>query len=1541
MGSPFRGLEPFGFKHAPVFAGREDDIEQAIAALTNLESGRLPFLLMVGASGSGKSSLARCGIASRLTTAGVVSDIDIWRIAVMRPSEHKNGAIFSLSQSLFVSEADLHGEDEGRPPALPELRDSDFSTAPLLAGLLATGDSSSATPISLALRKLETAVCDAENYGRDTTAKLLLVIDQLDELFASDTDSETRGNFVKVVRTLLDSGDVWVIATLRSDLYSQLLQDSLLIDLKKQGVTIDVRPPAQSEIADIVRKPAAAAGLKYQRHPESGRTLDSTLLADADKTDMLPLLQFTLNRLFDERVDNQLTFEAYKQLGGLSGAVDAEAERAYHSVSPEAQNALPSVFRQLVGLSADMLGEKSNALTTRMVDWELLASTEADEELLRALIDARILQSSGDGNSRRVHLAHERVLFSWQRAAKILEESRDFLRIREDISTQFERYNAAGTNARDFLIPKGLPLAEAVDIREAFANELSSDLKSFIDQSARKASLRQRLVAAAAVVFAFIAVLAAWQFQRAEESREEATQSLQAAQNSRANLLGDLARQALNDGRLGDALALAIESVPADIESRDNVAVAENALFAAVHQYSTATVRPKATLRGHSGTVRGARYSSDGSHIVTWSFDGTACAWTSDGQKVGTLRHDSVVLGAVIAPTNDLVASWSLDDTIAFARLDAPEFVTSIVRHDSTVHGAVFTASGDRLVSWSRDNTIRIWDTSNASEVARLVHEDFVISAALIPGTDDDPVLLSWSNDGTARTWNIGSGEELVRFRHDAAVSDTRFHADNTQVLTWSKDHTARLWDIETGDLITSYQTGGEVVRAAIFADDNALSTRSRDGSFCLFALDSGEQRFCLQEDYMFVGADLSFEAGLIATASNDGDVRVWSLADGSEIADFRHLGLLGVRLSPDNKKMLSWSDRATARIWDIENKREASHIDIRHDDAIRWAGYGGNGYWLWTYSDDGKIALWQARDGTRNLSLGHKANVLGFVLSPSGEAILSWSADSTARIWALNQSDTITIDGTDDGVVGAQVASNGQLGIAWKDSQLHAFRLLDGSSIATYDASAEIVDAFLLDSGENVLVRTATGDLIHWQPNVPGQEQLMLNDESLTDVRILPDGRHALTVNDMSLAQLWDLSNLQVAASHQFDAAVVQIEYSADLSRFTALLVDGRLVNSDGQLVAVIDDPVPENSSFVLDVSHDRLVLIDGSEISGVWSVSSRQKLFEIRHEDAVTGARLSPDGRRILSWGKDNYARLWDAGTGERLLALAHNLRANGVSGGTFTQRGDQILTWGSGAGARVWDAQSGTLRIRANTSTETAAAEFLADERRFVTHSSNGSLDFWDTTRGDLLASYPNAGRNDDSILLDDESGLLLLSETSAARFMPLWPDYQGLRQRAVTLAEEISSLSDVEACRSFIKSDNCFLIAGKQEKDLALENDAQAVQILKAGREVGTMIDLVVGVDENNHLDIEFATNARGKVVFFHNRDFRKDIQSFVLDTLTQKVYMKTSDGYVRDTGLALGKAVTWYMAVADQVLMVKLDDETGEATEGRTVPLLHF
>jgi eukaryotic-like serine/threonine-protein kinase len=190
-------------------------------------------------------------------------------------------------------------------------------------------------------------------------------IDQLDELFDPQIGEDVRARFAKLLRLLVRSQRAWVIATLRADLFDRYIAEPALKELKQEGASYDLGAP---KAAEIVRGPAAAADLVYETDGATQGRLDERLLKDADRPDLLSLLQFTLNQLFAARAqvgaETRLTFAADRALGGLEGAVDKEAEAALETLGETERTQLPRLLRELVAPTREPRAPAAPATTS-------------------------------------------------------------------------------------------------------------------------------------------------------------------------------------------------------------------------------------------------------------------------------------------------------------------------------------------------------------------------------------------------------------------------------------------------------------------------------------------------------------------------------------------------------------------------------------------------------------------------------------------------------------------------------------------------------------------------------------------------------------------------------------------------------------------------------------------------------------------------------------------------------------------------------------------------------------------------------------------------------------------------------------------------------------------------------------------------------------------------------------------------------------------------------------------------------------------------
>src|SRR3569623_1102411 len=220
-GSPFRGLQPFDEAHAEVFFGRRRVVERLREALSDAAGRGTPFLLLLGMSGSGKSSVVRAGLLPRLTQIGAVPGVDFWRRCVLRPSEGGGDRLLGLARALY------------RADVLPELGAGDTPAPSDFAALLRNAPEAAARAVRLALGRSSSAMAAREGFDRPIESRLLLVVDQFEEALGGAP--EQREQFAAVLAALVADGQTWVVGTLRSDLYAAFQASPALVALRERG----------------------------------------------------------------------------------------------------------------------------------------------------------------------------------------------------------------------------------------------------------------------------------------------------------------------------------------------------------------------------------------------------------------------------------------------------------------------------------------------------------------------------------------------------------------------------------------------------------------------------------------------------------------------------------------------------------------------------------------------------------------------------------------------------------------------------------------------------------------------------------------------------------------------------------------------------------------------------------------------------------------------------------------------------------------------------------------------------------------------------------------------------------------------------------------------------------------------------------------------------------------------------------------------------------------------------------------------------------
>jgi predicted outer membrane repeat protein len=426
--NPYKGLEAFHGDDRGDFFGRDrfiDELLQNLSASLAADGTSPPsarMLAIIGPSGSGKSSVVMAGLLPRLQTGGLPGSEHWVYLDPITPGNHPVESL-ALAFAQRVPDRSLKTIRE-------DLSDDSTSGVHLLACLLS---------------KLE-------------EERVVLFIDQFEEVFTQRTSEEERQHFLDLLVTAVSEpqGPVIVILTLRADFYDRPMQYPELFHLIEAHHSF-VLPMTLKELRDVIEKPAEL--------PDVQLTFEDNLVSDLlfevqEQTGALPLLQFTLDQLFQRRNDHQLTLRAYEEIGGVKGAVAKHAEMTYNRLPSEEHRKLArGLFLRLIDP-----GATAQDTTRRPIPHSELVlvnpkETIMLEEVTRAFISARLLTSNSKSGKATVEVSHEAVIREWTRLGEWLDAAREDVHRQQTLSEDASEWEQLG-KPRDRLY-RGTQLKEA------------------------------------------------------------------------------------------------------------------------------------------------------------------------------------------------------------------------------------------------------------------------------------------------------------------------------------------------------------------------------------------------------------------------------------------------------------------------------------------------------------------------------------------------------------------------------------------------------------------------------------------------------------------------------------------------------------------------------------------------------------------------------------------------------------------------------------------------------------------------------------------------------------------------------------------------------------------------------------------------------------------------------------------------------------------------------------------------------------------------
>lgn len=435
---PYRGLLYFREEDAPFFFGRE-------AAITQLKSAvqQHNLVAVVGASGSGKSSVVRAGLVPELRK----SRDRVWEVVTVLPTDRPIHALAAILMPLL--EPDMTETD--RLIELNKLAEALLSQA-------------------IKLREVVDRVL-AKQPGTD---RLLLIADQWEELFTLCKDDRARRCFIDNILEATAATKLSVVLTLRGDFFGRAITDYRPLSDRVQGAQVNLGPMKREELRLAIEEPAKKGGLTF----EAG-LVDLMLEQASDEPGHLPLLEFVLRQLWTQRRGRELHHEAYRAMGQLEGAIAAKADSIYSGLSPEDKRRVQQIFLRLV-----RPGEGEADTRRRATSSEL---GEEAQGLVKTLADERLVVTSRMAGSVEdtVEVSHEALVRHWSPLKDWVEADRQFLLWQQRLNVMRKEWES-GQRSTDLLL-RGLPLREAMDWLTKKSEYFSAEERQFVRDSKNRA----------------------------------------------------------------------------------------------------------------------------------------------------------------------------------------------------------------------------------------------------------------------------------------------------------------------------------------------------------------------------------------------------------------------------------------------------------------------------------------------------------------------------------------------------------------------------------------------------------------------------------------------------------------------------------------------------------------------------------------------------------------------------------------------------------------------------------------------------------------------------------------------------------------------------------------------------------------------------------------------------------------------------------------------------------------------------------------------
>lgn len=1194
---PYKGLAHFDASDAGRFFGREALIDRLISRLS-----RDPGLaIVVGSSGSGKSSLVRAGLASALQGPGAPSG--------SADSRHlpKEALVRVITPSRHPLEA--------------------------LAGAVSPGADSRSAHKTLAGALLNDSAALRTAAGRlmatDAASRFILIIDQFEELFTLCDSEPERDAFVENVFSAIQpdgSGQINVAIALRADFYPQCaVYPPLRTALSEQQEFIG--PMDTEGLRRAIERPALQGGWEFQPG-----LVDLIIREVGGEPGALPLLSHALLECWQRRSGRMMTLKGYAQAGGVRSAIARTAERAYQGLQPEEQAIARRIFLRLTNV-----GEAGSETRRRAALSELVSGSEESGSVgrvLEKLTAKRLITLGRDW----VEVAHEALLREWPTLQGWLEGGREALRIHRHLTQASQEWEARGGDEADLF--RGGRLVRAQEWATEHPEEMNQLERSFLAASAELTERRQTEREA--------------QRQRELEVARRLAESEKARAEQEVRTSGRLRRYAI---ALAGLLALALAAAGFALQQR-NLATAE-AHMAKAREFTAASgnnlgVDPELSiLLALEALEESAAAGQPAPRQVEEALHQAVLASRTEAVLIG---HTDRILDAAFSPDGSLVATASADGTVRIWDSSSGEARFSLENGARRpIKAVAFHPDGRYLASGGNDRVVRIWDLVSGELIREMEgHSHWVQDVAFSP---DGNLLASAGKGGIVQIWDWRSGELHSTLSHlGPSVASVSFEPDSAhvvgadlvgQILIWEIDQSSPQSVITIEDIPPEMLgSPGTIGASALSPDGRWIAATNPGGTAHIWSVETGERLLSI-EGGTGGASDLAFspDGEWLASGGFDRQAHIWDAASGGLVLDLigHQDRIYSVAFSPDGRRLVTAGEDQTARIWNISLPVEIASVPT--GSRVTSLAFGAQGQTLFAELQ-GQVAplVWSVKgDQPPSPSSPQERGswLPSLAISPDGETAAIAGIDQVVRLWDLSIGEALPDLPPHDARVDAVAFSpDGRLLAAGSaDALVKIWDVSTRKMVGNPFVAGDSVTSLAFDpSGSQLGAGNLRGDIIVWDLEDGEALYLTAHAGRMNRVVFHPNGSLLASAGEDGTARIWDLEEPDRSIDLiGHDAAVKDIAFNRDGSQVATVGGDGSLRlwdSASGEELLSLSPSGWESPSQVVFSPEDETLAISDSR--GIYLLASDiDDLAELGRRRASRG--FSADECRVFLAGRD----------------------------------------------------------------------------------------------------------------------------------------------------------------------------------------------------------------------------------------------------------------------------------------------------------------